>query len=216
MYVCMYVRLALLRSGFTAGAAHGEDHAQRLRHRGLPLRHRRLRGLREILAQSAQDGPVSTGLDGTDAIWAHVGTFTDIANVHTPRWSSRTATSSSCSSEGRALRFHFDTLSWWHLSSWGHFSVAVARYSCVLAHSWVAERVGPPSASREGSPRQCRAVATSNWFAVTRPLGPHRTRTPPRTFESRSTVIVLICTLQVAEKELRASPSASWKGSSGQ
>ena len=54
--------------------------------------------------------------------------------------------------------------------------------------------LGPPSASREGSPRQCRAVSTSNWFAVMRPLGPHRTRTPPRTFEPRSSVIVLFCT----------------------
>ena len=61
------------------GAAHGKDHAQRLRHRGLPLQHPRLIGLREILAQSAKDGPVSTGPDGTDAIRAHVGTFTDIA-----------------------------------------------------------------------------------------------------------------------------------------
>ena len=56
-----------------------DDHAQRLRHCGLPLRNRRLYGLREILAQSALDRPVSADLDVNDASGAHVGTFTDIA-----------------------------------------------------------------------------------------------------------------------------------------
>ena len=45
--------------------------------------------------------------------------------------------------------------------------------------------LGPPSAPREGSPRQFRAVSTYNRFAVVRPLGPHRTRTPPRAFVLR-------------------------------
>ena len=41
---------------------------KRLRHRGPAPRHRRLRGLREMLARSAQDGPVSADIDVTSQV----------------------------------------------------------------------------------------------------------------------------------------------------
>ena len=61
------------RFGVRAQLPHRPALLERLRHRGPSPRHRRPRGLREMLAQSAQDGPVSAVIDCTDAIELTVG-----------------------------------------------------------------------------------------------------------------------------------------------
>ena len=69
---------------------------------------------------------------------------------------------------------------------------------------------GPPSASREGSPRQSRAVSTSNRFLRREATWLAQDANPFLVHVSCVlSVIVPFCALQVAEREWRASPSAS-------